>query len=483
MSDFTQHAWSRRAVLRSMVQGAAATAATAYAPRMFAQMPQLVLPELASSAASPTVPQDFIGLSYEAAQLANPSFFSTSNPSLIELVRSLAPAGNLRIGGGTSEFTSYSDQPPQSIPFEVFGPDTSKTVKQGTTTTQRALEELRGFLDAIQWSCLYGLNLGQGTVENAVREAAAVQRILGPRLLAFQIGNEPDSFRNRYRPASYGPAEFITEWTRFHDAIRAAVPEARFAGPDISNKLSYLTAFAEIAPRYPDIVLLTSHYYAMGPAGDPVTTIDNLLAPEPKKTTLKQRDLHIIAEAQTTAGLPYRMSEGNSCWNGGQPGVSDTFASALWCASYLMECMARGWAGANMHGGGNGYYTPIAGSPSAGFVRRPEFYGMQFAAAFRGTHVQRVEAAELDPRVAMYVATSASKQELVVVNKSATTTQLALPAKCKVQAIERLEAPSIRARDGVSIATMHERATHTVVAPAYTATRYRIHRHAARSHA
>ena len=47
------------------------------------------------------------------------------------------------------------------------------------------------------------------------------------------------------------------------------MPQAKFAGPDISNKLPYLTAFAQEAPKHPDVVLLTSHYYAMGPASSP----------------------------------------------------------------------------------------------------------------------------------------------------------------------------------------------------------------------
>jgi hypothetical protein len=139
----------------------------------------------------------------------------------------------------------------------------------------------------VNWSCLYGLNLGQGTVDNAVREAAAVCAILGTRLLALQIGNEPDSFRKRYRPEAYTPADFLAEWNRFHNAIAKTTPQARFAGPDISNKLDYLTAFAAEAPRHPDIVLLTNHYYAMGPASNPEATLDNLLDPDPKLTVVR----------------------------------------------------------------------------------------------------------------------------------------------------------------------------------------------------
>src|SRR6185503_7680939 len=97
---------------------------------------------------------------------------------------------------------------------------------------------------------------------NAAAEAEAVFRILGPRLMAFQIGNEPDSFRNRYRPAAWGPTDFMTEWNAFHEAIVAKVPGAKFAGPDVSNKLPFIKEFAEEAPKHKDVILLTAHYYA-----------------------------------------------------------------------------------------------------------------------------------------------------------------------------------------------------------------------------
>ena len=422
----------------------------------------------------PAVPRDFVGLSYESAQLANPAFFSAENKQLIALFRELSPSGNLRIGGGSSEFTTYSDAPPAGPPpFEVFGPDTSKTEKHGTTTTALAVQNLRAFLDATGWNCLYGLNLGQGTVENAVREATAVQRILGPRLLAFQIGNEPDSFRNRYRPATYAPQDFLAEWTKFHNAIVAAVPTAKFAGPDISNKLAYLTAFAEAAPRFKDVILLTSHYYAMGPARDPRATLDNLLSPDPQLTTLKRRDLHIIAEAQQTAHLPYRMSEGNSCWDGGKPGVSDTFASALWCAGYMLECMTRGWTGVNLHGGGNGFYAPIVGAPSTGFTRRPEFFGMLLAARYTGARALSVSAPQLNERVEVFAFERDGHHELIVVNKSAEPVTLGTPQGARE--VLRLSAPGIDAKQDVLLAQMSSHRSKTLTVAPYTASVFSTH--------
>lgn len=424
-----------------------------------------------------SVPTDFVGLSYESAQLANPEFFSAANKQLVAMFRELAPHGNLRIGGGSSEFTTYSDLAPSGpAPFEVFGPDTSKTIKQGTVTTSLALRNLRGFLDAVNWNCLYGLNLGQGTVENAVREAAAAQKTLGHRLVAFQIGNEPDSFRNRYRPASYGPDDYLQEWMRFREAIVKVTPQARFAGPDISNKLPYLTAFAQEAHRFPDIVLLTSHYYAMGPASNPQTTLENLLSPEPKLTTLKSRDLPIIESAIEETKLPYRMSEGNSCWDGGKPGVSDTFAATLWSAGYMLACMGRGWAGINFHGGGNGFYTPIAGSPHTGLVRRPEFFGIRFAQRFVGAKVVSGTLQNADPRAEAYLFDRGGRRELVMINKTSNEVSCNLPSGVHADAILRLHAPAINAKEGVQISAVREPSEATVTVAPYTAGVYRLTR-------
>src|SRR5262249_55677201 len=78
------------------------------------------------------------------------------------------------------------------------------------------------------WRLIYGLNLATGTPEEAAAEAAYVAGAVGPQLLAFQIGNEPDGF-GRWsggRPKTYDTTAFLDEWPRFHPAIPAAAPGA-----------------------------------------------------------------------------------------------------------------------------------------------------------------------------------------------------------------------------------------------------------------
>jgi len=50
-------------------------------------------------------------LSYESAQLGNPSFFAGANADLAGFVRRLGKSGVLRIGGNTSEFCYWTPDP------------------------------------------------------------------------------------------------------------------------------------------------------------------------------------------------------------------------------------------------------------------------------------------------------------------------------------------------------------------------------------
>jgi hypothetical protein len=400
------------------------------------------------SAATVTVPREFVGLSYESAQLAAPEFFSDRNSGLVELVRGLGDEGVLRLGGATSEFTAFTrEEPSGPPPFDAVGPDTSKNAKTDTPVTPKSLRNLRRFLDETGWRCLYGLNLGRGTRDNAAEEALYAQDILGDRLIAFQLGNEPDAWRNRYRPSTWSYEDYWKEWLAAHSAIAARVLQARFAGPDVSNKMAYVTDFAQDVKGMSDVVMLTSHYYAMGPAGAKNATRETLLSPDPKLA----RDLAIAIDAARSGGLPYRMSEGNSCWNGGQPGVSDTLASALWVADVMLQFAQGGCAGVNLHGGGNGFYTPIAGSLAAGLAPRPEYWGMCMVRQIVGATLLSCSLHCDSDRVHAYAARLDSDLLVLAINKSPepVVIETSLRGRATVQWL--LNGPAIDARKAVRL--------------------------------
>jgi hypothetical protein len=442
---------NRRIFLRT---AGAAAAASCFASRGHSQPgepeagePEPIAASLAvdESATLATVPQDFMGLSYESAQLANPDFFAEQNTALIALFRELGERGVLRLGGGTSEFTAFTTESISApAPFDAVGPDTSKNVKSDTPVTLKSLSNLRAFLDAANWDCLYGLNLGRGTPAHAAEEAFYVQQILGPRLIALQLGNEPDAWRNRYRPSTWSYADYWRAWSAARAAVLARTPKAKFAGPDVSNKMDYVTGFARDVKGDPHVAMLTSHYYAMGPAGARGMTIERLLAPDPKLG----RDLATAMDAARADGLLYRMSEGNSCWNGGEPGVSDTLASALWVSDMMLEFASSGCAGVNLHGGGNGIYTPIAGDLSTGFVRRPEFWGMNFVSEFAGGTLVKTTLACSDDRVRAYAGQNDGRFLVLVINKTEKSVRCTSPLRW-IDTRWVLSGPAIDAKQGV----------------------------------
>ena len=346
----------------------------------------------------PVVPADFIGLSYEMGQLYNPDFFSPANQPLIKAFRGLNTNGALRLGGHLSNITAWEGVG-QNDPKQQRGvrhgiedywewPLVDPVVQRNKRgiLTRKAIENLRGFLDAVNWRLIYGLNFACGSAARAADEADAVSAIVSGRLIAFVIGNEIDGFGDDplFRPKGYGFEQYIAEYQSWVNTIREKLPHARFAGPDTEDKVeSWVLEYARRTRG--DAVLLNSHFYGMGPASDPGMTAERLL-----RKTNPELDAQIAAVAaarKAAGGTPYRMDEGNSCFGGGRKDVSDAYASALWAADYLLRVACAGFAGVNLHGGGVGVYTPIESSESAPALPRPVYFGMQFAQMFAGYRI------------------------------------------------------------------------------------------------
>ncbi len=401
----------------------------------------------------PRIPADYMGLSYESAQLAHPEFFSPQNTPLVGFLRRLSTQGVLRIGGNTSEYAFWNAHPnPQteaSIPAAV-GPDTGHKTPRRTLTTTAAIRSLRGFLDATGWRALYGLNLGKGAPEEAADEAEFVAATLGEKLIALQLGNEVDLFsHNGLRSPDYDFEKYAGDWERFYRAIHRRVPGARFAGPDTAHNVEWVQKFAQ---RFRDeIVLLTSHYYAEGPPTNPQMTLQRLLEPNPKLLA----GIAGIQKAMRESRLPFRLAETNSCYGGGKSGVSNTFGAALWAGDMMFQLAAAGFGGINFHGGGYGWYTPIAGTAKNGFKARPEYYGLLL---FNRAGARQMIESTLEAHGPLLTAYGARSEDgtlkVAVFNKNADRdARLTLDAGQPVQRAEvlRLTGPSLADTQGVTL--------------------------------
>jgi hypothetical protein len=361
------------------------------------------------------IASDFTGLSYETSQLSDPSFFSRANGPLAGFHRRLGAAGVLRLGGNTSEFGVWS---PAAAPIQpaaaTLGPDTGRHPAPRRPVTPLAVRNLRGFLELSGWRLIYGLNMGSERPATVAAEAAYVAGVMGERLVAFQLCNEPDLFhRNGLRPADYDYRQFATEWRRYFRAVRERLPHVPIAGPDTAGDNEWLRRFAD--EQRNDVAFLSQHYYAEGPPTDPSMTIARLLGPSPRL----EAEFAAATAARRQTGLPFRLAETNSCYQGGKPGVSDTFASALWAADLMYRLAQAGAIGVNFHGGGYGWYAPVAGTRGNGFVARPIYYGMLlFAVAGPGRLVTTELQGGSDGSLGAYcLKTDDGTLKLVLLNK------------------------------------------------------------------
>jgi hypothetical protein len=389
-----------------------------------------------SSTVAGTLPAGFAGLSYEKSSMAVPRF-EASNTNLIGLFQALGPS-LLRIGGNSVDKTQWT------------------ATGAGRTSGQVApsdIDALAGFLKAAGWTVLYGVNLATSTAAAAAAEVAYAVKSLGESLYAIEIGNECDLYGNTgsYFAGNWTLPDFEQLWEQFRTAILAAAPDAVLTGPaSASHVTTWTVPFGQYATSQ-QIALLTQHYYR-GNGQSASSTAAELITPD---TALATQLAQLEAGAQGL-GIPYRLAETNSFYNGGASGVSNSYASSLWVIDHLFNIALGGGTGANLHGGGNGTgYTPIADSNGTVVEVRPEYYGVKlFTLAGTGTLLTTtVSAAGLN--VTGYAVKAADGTlNLLIVNKDSTQ-NLSLSIDCgqpvMSASLMMMTGPGLDATTGVAI--------------------------------
>jgi hypothetical protein len=357
---------------RAFLTGALGFASAAVVPSKFAGAMQATSSEaevrvtIDPARTLAVIPPDFTGLGYEISSVARPGLLSAQNSVYVKLVRTLGTKGVIRVGGNTADYATYSAN---------GEPLSSPEGKAGSVVNDAVLHDLGTFMDATGWKLIWALNLGNGTLENAIAEAKTVTAASRGKLVAFEIGNEPDLFPRRegHRRAGYGYEDYLREYRTWRDALRKAIPDIALASPDAAVATEWVTRFA--ADEGKDAKLLTHHYYREGQ--NPTSSIDKLLRPDPKLGPMLQK----LKAASELCGAPYRICETNSFSGGGKPGVSDTLAAALWVLDFMFLLATGGCAGVNMETGVNqrGFissYSPIGDDEQGHYWAAPEYYGM-----------------------------------------------------------------------------------------------------------
>ncbi|MHB8660200.1 MAG: glycosyl hydrolase family 79 C-terminal domain-containing protein [Solirubrobacteraceae bacterium] len=413
--------------------------------------------------ASRPLPRNFLGISLEFASV--PAYFGPDprdrNMVMARLIRLLSGpgTGTLRIGGDSSDRTWWPE------------PGLIRPAGASYALSVRWVATLRALADATHSRLMVGINLEANRPAVARAEARGMLALGRHRLAALEVGNEPELYSVlpwyrrpsglpvRGRPPGYDFAAYRREFER----IAAALPDLPVAAPATGDPhwLSGLESLAAVVPR---LRYVTLHRYGLSrciadPSSPRFPSVVNLLSAYASRTVMAPVARYVVRAHRR--GLAFRVDELNSVTCGGVPGVSDTFASALWVLDSLFELARSGVDGVNIHihpeAPANQLFTFSLRRGSWTGDVRPLFYGLLMfeRAAPAGARILR-STVQAEGGLRIWGTRGADGTvRLLVIDPGASgarTLRLTVGHLARRCRLERLIAPGLGATHGVSIA-------------------------------
>jgi hypothetical protein len=409
------------------------------------------------------IPRSYLGLSTEYWTLP---LWATHMPLLERALSLVQVPGDgplvLRVGGDSADRSFWN---PDVLPLPSWAFSLSPTW----------LAQARRLVQAVRIRLILDLNLITGTPAAAAQWARAAQAGL-PRgaISAFEIGNEPDIYgragwlavtANRppaalpLLPSALTAADYVRDFRADARALEQAAPGVPLAGPGLANPAVHERWVSDLirgagrslglvtAHRYPYSACARRHPGALG-------TISRVLSPE--ASTGMARALRPAVNAAHHAGLALRLTELNSVTCGGRPGVSNTFATALWAPGALFALLRAGVDGVNLHIRANTINAPFAIS-GAGLTPRPLLYGLILFARTLGPQPRlvpvRVDAPGSLNLQAWAVRVGRDRLHVLLIDngRRPVRVSLSLPGAGPAE-VQRLLAPAAAAETGVTLA-------------------------------
>ena len=341
------------------------------------------------------------------------------------------------------------------------------------TLTSAWLRQTRMLVRRVGVKVILDLNLVTGSPLIAARWAAAAETGLPHgSIVGFEIGNEPDIYSRRYwlatvsrtgasggfLPSALSASSYTQDFSAYAQALAGVAPGVPLIGPAVANPsrdLSWIRRL--IAAPHPGLGTLSGHRYPFSACAKRSSrsypTIARLLSERASAGMAHSVKAAVLLAHR--AGLPFRLTELNSVTCGGRPGVSDSFATALWAPDALFELLRTGVDGVNVHVRNNAINAAFTLS-GRGLRARPLLYGLILFARTLGADAQlvhlRVRAdASLHLRVwAVRVRGGGLHVLLIDESNRSAGVDLRLPAT-GLATVERLQAASVRSLSGVTL--------------------------------
>jgi hypothetical protein len=414
-------------------QVATAAAASASLPRYHAQPARAMAVKgttagttiaISTTKTEGRMSKGFIGLSYPSSGINSGRYAAVGN--LPALLANLGPSV-LRFGGNAVDYAPY------------------------TGITPSALTGLTGLAAKTGWKVLYSVNLGFFNAANVTTDVHNVATSLGSSLFGIACGNEPEDFPGRERPTSYTEQDYLTtDVPACYAAVRAGAPTAPFTGPNTFHT-SWLLPYATAEKG--KLAYLVEHFYPMTNChtgqNSPLTLIS---------TSTMARETWQISQmkaAASVAKVPFIVGETNSASCGGIAGIGDTYASALWAASWILTAAEHGAHAMYFNGslGICGVYTPLCEIGPTTYTARPVYYGLLFAHLMGTGWTLQTTVPTKANLAAFAVRNSPGNVRVMVQNLTAAPAKVTLkvPGVKGKAGVLTLTAPSLTATTGVRI--------------------------------
>ena len=404
------------------------------------------------------IPSGFAGLSTEV--WAIPSFAGQDpaalNPPLLQLIRNLAPGARpvIRLGGDSTDW-SWWPVPHTRTPLGIR-----------FTLTPRWMQITKAFAKATNARLILGINLEANSRRLASVEAHELVSGLGASSIqALEIGNEPELYGSfgwyhtqsghevPGRRRGYAPPDFKNDFSAFAKSM----PPVPLAGPSTGSP-TWLTGLGQFLAAEPRVRVATVHAYPLKHCvASNHVSIGQLLANSSSEGLAAT--VAPLARAAHRHHVPLRIDEINSVSCGGQRGISDTYATALWSLDTLFALASAGVDGVNVHTPPrsiNQMFTVSQVNGTWQVYVHPNYYGMlMFAQATPpGSRLLKVSGSGGAGLSKWATLGRDGKTRVVVINKSTSATrQVAIraPSGRSTATVELMRAPSITAKTGITI--------------------------------
>jgi hypothetical protein len=404
------------------------------------------------------VPRSFFGISMEYDQMP---VYADEGPVFDQALALIRPQDGtrllLRIGGRSTDHTYWETPRP-------------KNPKHLIEVGQQWLDQLGALVRRDGLRVMLDLNLAVHSPTLEASFAQAAIKALPPRRLAgLEIGNEPDLYWRqpwlsegriastiaatpKHWAVNYSASDYRRDYVSYARTLVAKLPGIPLGGPAIiSNSPPWLSSVEGLGRLDPGFISI--HRYASSncwPTNSPWWPTIPLILNETSSAGLAASVRSAVTFAHSRHQA-LRLTEVNSISCGGNVGVANTFATALWAPDTLFEMIRAGVDSVSWHIRPNQPNAPWEPT-RRGIEPMPELYGLAIFAQMMRPGAEVLNSTSSSAlHVKGWAVRTPQGLRVLLINKGARAADvnLRLGTGSRPAFVRRLLAPGVGAQNGI----------------------------------